>query len=144
MNEHSYIKSIHKRLPPTLYKWKINDNFHGGVADAYYSGAEGDLWVEYKYISNPPKKPTTVIQTCLTKQQLYWLGARQKEGRSVALIIGIDAPFGYQWKDNLVITDLDNMEITLEKFSSSAIDKRGVAEYIMNHCLPNGARSSAD
>ena len=143
MNEHSYIKAIHNRLPSTVYKWKINDNFHGGVADAYYSGDGGDLWIEYKYLSNPPKRPTTAIKTCLTDQQLYWLKSRQSEGRNVALVIGMAAPFGYKFKDNLIITDF-SQKITLESFSSSAIDKRGVAEYIMNHCLkPNDARSSA-
>jgi len=141
MNEHSYIKAIHNRLPSSVYKWKINDNFHGGVADAYYSGNGGDLWIEYKYISNPPKKPTTVIKTCLTDQQLNWLKTRQSEGRNVALVIGMAAPFGYKFKDNLIITDLDQV-ITLETFSSSAIDKRGVAEYIMNTVLTNRETST--
>jgi hypothetical protein len=136
MNEHSYIKAIHNRLPSTVYKWKINDNFHGGVADAYYSGDGGDLWIEYKYLSNPPKRPTTEIKTCLTDQQLYWLKSRQSEGRNVALVIGIAAPFGYKFKDNLIITDF-SQKITLESFSSSAIDKRGVASYIMNAVSSN-------
>ena len=141
MNEHSYIKAIHNRLPSSVYKWKINDNFHGGVADAYYSGDGGDLWIEYKYISKPPKKPTTVIKTCLTDQQLHWLKTRQSEGRNVALVIGMAAPFGYKFKDNLVITDFDQV-ITLETFSSSAIDKRGVASYIMNTVLKNRETST--
>ena len=130
MNEHSYIKAIHRLLPTSVYKWKINDNFHGGVADAYYSGKGGDIWIEYKYISKPPKKPTTIIRTCLTDQQLNWLQTRQEEGRNVALVIGIDAPKGYKGQDNIVITDL-SQDITLETFSSSALDKRGVARYIM-------------
>jgi hypothetical protein len=134
MNEHSYIKSIHKMLPSSIYKWKINDNFHGGVADAYYSGAAGDLWIEYKYLANPPKKQTTEIKTCLTKQQHYWLKSRQQEGRNIALVIGMNAPFGMKWKNNLIVTDF-SQPVTLGSFSSSAIDKRGVAEYIMRECL---------
>ena len=134
MNEHSYIKAIHRLLPPTVYKWKINDNFHGGVADAYYSGKKGDMWIEYKYISKPPKKQSTVIKTCLTDQQLNWLKTRQNEGRKVALVIGIEAPNGFKGKDNIVITDL-NEPITLKTFSSSAVDKRGVAEYIIETVL---------
>ena len=136
MNEHSYIKAIHRLLPSSVYKWKINDNFHGGVADAYYSGEGGDLWVEYKYISKPPKRPTTAIKTCLTDQQLNWLESRQGEGRSVALIIGITAPEGFKGRDNIIVTDLDQ-EITLDSFSSSAIDKRGVADYIIDTVLTN-------
>jgi len=136
MNEHSYIKAIHRLLPASVYKWKINDNFHGGVADAYYSGNGGDLWIEYKYLSRPPKRLDTVIKTCLTDQQLHWLQARQSEGRSVALVVGITAPDGFKGRDNLIITDVDE-EITLLSFSSSAVDKQGVAEYIMSAVLHN-------
>jgi len=134
MNEHSYIKSIHKMLPTTLYKWKINDNFHGGVADAYYSGDAGDLWIEYKYVARPPKKSTTVIKTCLTDQQLHWLRTRQQEGRNVALVIGMQAPADMRSKDNLIVIDF-SQKVTTADFSSSAVDKRGVAEFIMSSCL---------
>jgi hypothetical protein len=134
MNEHSYIKAIHRLLPSTVYKWKINDNFHGGVADAYYSGPAGDLWIEYKYLSRPPKRRNTVVKTCLTDQQLHWLTSRQSEGRNVALIIGITAPDGFKDKDNLIVTDL-SQNVTMDTFISSAIDKKGVADYIMSEVL---------
>jgi len=134
MNEHSYIKAIHKMLPSTVYKWKINDNFHGGVADAYYSGSGGDLWIEYKYVSNPPKRSSTEIKTCLSLQQLHWLKSRQEEGRKVVLVIGMQAPVGMRFKDNLIITDF-SQKVTIDTFSSSAIDKHGVAEFIMSSCL---------
>jgi len=134
MNEHSYIKAIHRLLPSSLYKWKINDNFHGGVADAYYSGPTGDLWIEYKYLPRPPKRLDTVVKTCLTDQQLHWLQSRQNEGRNIALIIGITAPPEFKTRDNLIVTDL-SQKVTMNTFSSSAIDKRGVADYIMTSCL---------
>ncbi len=134
MNEHSYIKSIHRLLPSSIYKWKINDNFQGGVADAYYSGNRGDLWVEYKYLSRPPKRDTTVLKTCLTDQQRHWLKNRQNEGRNVALVIGITAPPELKGHDNLIVTNLDE-NITLSDFNNSGIDKRGVAGYIIDHTL---------
>jgi hypothetical protein len=138
MNEHSFINAIHRKLPQNIYKWKINDNFHGGVADAYYSGAGGDLWIEYKYISKPPKKLTTKIKTCLTDQQLYWLKSRQNEGRNVALIIGMAPVAGDKIEKNLIITDLNETitsSITNSTFMSSAIDRQGVVSYIIKSCL---------
>ena len=134
MNEHSYIKAIHRYLPNDLYKWKINDNFHGGVADAYYSGEAGDLWIEYKYVAKPPKKPDTVIKTCLSDQQLNWLKSRQSEGRRVALVIGITAFEGYKNHNSVILTDF-NHKVTVKSFISSAVDRKDVAEYITNHCL---------
>ena len=134
MNEHSYIKAIHRLLPSDLYKWKINDNFHGGVADAYYSGPAGDLWIEYKYLSKPPKKHDTAIKTCLSDQQLHWLKSRQQEGRNVALVVGITAPEAYKHQNSLILTDFSQV-VTMQDFISSAIDKKAVSDYIKSHCL---------
>ena len=33
MNEHSFIRAIHKSLPAEVYRWKIHDTFTGGVPD---------------------------------------------------------------------------------------------------------------
>jgi hypothetical protein len=67
-------------------------------------------------------------------QQLHWLKSRQEEGRKVVLVIGMQAPVGMRFKDNLIITDF-SQKVTIDTFSSSAIDKRGVAEFIMSSCL---------
>jgi hypothetical protein len=134
MNEHGYIKSIHNKLPSAIYKWKINDNFQGGIADAYYSGPAGDLWIEYKYLSRPPKRESTVIKTCLTDQQRHWLKSRQSEGRDVALVIGIEPPVELKNQANLIITNLDE-NITLSNFNTSGIDKKGVVAYIIASTL---------
>jgi hypothetical protein len=130
MNEHSYIKAIHNRLPLSVYKWKINDNYQGGVADAYYSGNAGDLWIEYKYLARPPKRTNTEIKTCLTDQQRHWLRSRQKEGRNVALVIGMAPSKEYEFTDNLIVTDF-TQTITLKTFSRHAVTRQAVADYIM-------------
>lgn len=85
MNESSFIQAIHRRLPEDIHRWKINARFANGVPDAWYSGNRGDLWVEYKYLSEPPKRPFTPRVSPL---QLRWLDQRYKEGRNVALIVG--------------------------------------------------------
>lgn len=85
MNEHSFVKGIHRRLPKGIYRWKIHDQYTNGVPDAWYSGPGGDLWVEYKYLKIAPKRSFTPK---LTKLQLRWLLAREREGRFVAVVVG--------------------------------------------------------
>lgn len=126
MNEHGFIRSVHRQLPDSLYKWKINDNFQGGVADTYYSGTGGDLWIEYKYLKELPKRPTTEIKTSLSTQQRVWLTDRHNEGRTVALVIG--SPNGI-----LLLTTPDQWSepLTCAEFIRRAIDKARLVSYIV-------------
>lgn len=123
MNESSFIKSIHIKLPRSIYKWKINDSLTNGVADAYYSAKGGDLWVEYKYIPTLPKRESTLIKTCLTEQQALWLNARSVEGRSVALVIG--SPDGC-----LILDTAFNRTFTKDEFIRTAKPLQSVIDYI--------------
>jgi hypothetical protein len=72
--------------------WAINDSWHAGVPDHYYSGTGGDLWAEYKYfptdrasfdLTKPDKTPK------LTVRQQTWLNSRYDEGREVWVIVGM-------------------------------------------------------
>ena len=79
MNEHSFVASIHRILKKhPVHIWKINDQYAGGVPDAFYEGVNSDLWVEYKYIPKLPKRSTTKIDLTSPKmlsmnQQLWML-----------------------------------------------------------------------
>lgn len=66
---------------------KNHNQYVGGIADVWYSGPKGDLWVEYKFIT-VPKRNDTLIDFGLSDLQKEWLGARYREGRSVAVIVG--------------------------------------------------------
>jgi hypothetical protein len=87
MNEHSFVKSVHRKLPLDIFKWKIHDTFTGGVPDALYAGSKSILFVEYKYIKKLPAKDTTLIKTSLSPLQIIWL-ERMNQSASSALIIG--------------------------------------------------------
>jgi len=89
MNEHSFIRSIHRYLHPDIHSWKIHDTYTGGVPDAMYSGPAGILFVEYKYIKALPKKDTTALKHSLSALQLQWL-ERMKLSANAALIIGVE------------------------------------------------------
>ena len=89
--ERRFRQSVTKHLKP-LYIWAINDSWHAGVPDHYYSGDGGDLWAEYKYfptdrakfdLTRPPKTPK------LSRIQQSWLNLRHAEGRTVRVIVGM-------------------------------------------------------
>lgn len=91
MNEHGFVRKVHQKLKADkrLRKiWKINDNFQGGVPDAYYLAEAGDLWVEYKYIPRLPKRGTTLIVPDLSELQYGWLRDEQECGNMAWVAVG--------------------------------------------------------
>ena len=89
MQERHFINKIHKRLSSDIYKWKINDAYHGGVPDVFYSGPGGHCFVEYKYKKELPKRHNTFIKFGVTAQQCAWLNARKDEGVPVFIALGV-------------------------------------------------------
>ena len=85
MRESTYTRAVAKLLPATVYAWKIASQFANGVPDSWYSGRKADLWVEWKYVHNLPKR---IVHPKLSELQRAWLDARYKEGRNVAAIVG--------------------------------------------------------
>lgn len=127
MDEHSFIRSIHRKLPASVYAWKINDSFQGGVADAYYSRKDGgDMWIEYKFLKSLPKRPTTTVQLGLSELQVGWLRARTLDGRTVSVIVG--SPDGH-----LILSggDWEN-PINAESFKRNAVETPAVVAYILS------------
>lgn len=102
MNEHGFVRKVHRALKEERRLtriWKINDNFQGGVPDAFYC-AKNQLWVEYKYISGIPKRESTVVTPDVSELQYEWLEGLQKSGIDAWVVVGHP-------KGVLVITDLD-------------------------------------
>ncbi len=91
--ETNFTSRVHKYLPKTIYHMKNNNPYLSGVADVWYSGRSGDLWVEYKFIAIP-KRDDTVINLvqgktpAISRLQQAWLEGRFNEGRQVAVILG--------------------------------------------------------
>lgn len=110
MIESQYTSAIHKKLPKNIYKWKINDNFAGGVPDAFYRSlaARGrPLWVEYKFLKALPKRPTTVVKPDLSSQQLAWLKQAKNAGEQAYVIIGVE---NVRYKNQACGVVLDTIE----------------------------------
>ncbi|MAD26320.1 MAG: hypothetical protein CMO44_19345 [Verrucomicrobiales bacterium] len=87
MNEHSFVKSVHRVLPSSVYRWKIHDTYTGGVPDALYCGPKGLLFVEYKWVTLP-KRSTTLVKFGISKLQLEWLDRFEMYGQHVMVAIG--------------------------------------------------------
>ena len=98
--ENNFIRSLHRHLPAGVYRMKNHNPYNSGIADCWYSGDAGDLWVEYKFLVLPKRAATVVDITAgkeppLTALQQDWLRSRHTEGRRVGVIIG--TPQGGLW-----------------------------------------------
>lgn len=83
--ENQFISGVHKYIPD-VYKEKMYNPYRSGTADVWYSGKDGDLWIEYKYIPKIPKK--IEIIPALTDRQVKWLNDRYAETRNIAVVLG--------------------------------------------------------
>jgi hypothetical protein len=85
--ENTFIASVHRHLPPELYRMKNHNQYNSGIPDVWYSGYKADLWIEYKFIVLP-KRADTMIVPNLSNLQHEWLLQRHMEGRRVGVIVG--------------------------------------------------------
>ena len=122
MNEHGFIKSIHRYLHPNVHSWKIHDTYTGGVPDAMYSGPSGILFVEYKYVKNLPKKVTTPIKHSLSALQLQWL-ERMKVSAKAALILGVEDTC-------IILVDDFSTNICKTKYLEERVTRKQAADFI--------------
>ena len=129
MNEHSFIKSIHRFLPSELYRWKIHDTYTSGVPDSFYAGPAGILFVEYKYIKKLPVKDTTQLKTTLSPLQIQWLNRMDGFGQQTAVIVGCE--------DTAVTLTSGDWNSPLFKcdYVQRAVTRKDIANWISSACL---------
>jgi len=129
MNEHGFVRSVHKKLPTDLYKWKIHDSYTNGVPDAMYAGEKAILFVEYKYVPKLPAKNKTPIKINLSGLQLQWLNNFIDLGHNVAVIVGTED------KNALILRKKEwNTKIVKEDFLKNSIKINEIPNYILGVC----------
>ena len=127
MLEGDYTQDVRSHLPPGVYALKLNLPYTAGVADNWYSGLGGDLWVEYKYY---PEMPSTLRLITgkspkITLLQQDWLRQRSGEGRHVAVVVG-------STQGGVI---LDHLSWDMEEIPvSELITKRAIAAWIAGVC----------
>lgn len=129
--ENRYIQTIHRKLRPVkkqapFYFAKLQVAGNNGFPDCWYSGTQGDLWGEYKWVSEKdfPARDNSMINIKLSPNQRNWLNRRHIEGRQVCCIVGSPKGaviFHYPFPE----------KISVAHFMSSAIDTDKVVEYIL-------------
>ena len=130
MNEAAFIKKVNRALSSAIYKWKINDPYHGGVPDAYYSGPGDFCFVEYKYNPKLPVRGTSKINFMLSAQQELWLHKQQSFGIPVFVIAGCE--------DKVVHLRTDFSKVNhyvKNTFLEEASTFKELVELLNEHCL---------
>lgn len=124
--ENTFRAGVHRHLDKVaIHQEKMSNPYSSGTADDWYSGAGGDLWVEYKFIPRQPQRGSVKIAKLFSALQLKWLSDRHREGRNIAVIIG--CPSG-----GLILRDLDwELEsVTVEYFTARLRSRTELAEWI--------------
>lgn len=131
MNEHSFIKSIHRSLHNNVFRWKIHDTYAGGVPDAFYMGPAGSLWAEYKYIKQLPVRDNTNLRIGLSLLQIEWLNRLTEYNHNACLIVGCENTAiiltNKQWEQN----------INKKHYIEHCVPRKEVAVWIESICLPD-------
>jgi hypothetical protein len=131
LNEHGFIKAVHRHIPSEVYRWKIHDTYTGGVPDAFYCGPAGSLWVEYKYIKLPKRK-TTVVTFGTSELQRIWLTRMALYGQTTLLAIG--------WQQSAQVFYGSNLQqkVRQDELVQNPLHFKGLAALITQHCLSGG------
>ena len=128
MNEHGFVRSVHRQLSPDVFVWKINDKYAGGVPDAFYAGPARCLFVEFKYVTLP-KKETSLVRTNLSEQQKLWLNRMLAMDKNVAVVIGSDS-------GGLILSSgAWNSQVTKTTFTKYALSNNKISAWIESLCL---------
>lgn len=108
-----------------LHYEKMHNDYRGGTADCWFSGAIGDLWIEMKFLPRIPQRVSVKPLELLSTLQLDWLNERHDEGRNVAVIIGV--PTG-----GVLLLDRSwECEIPPQEFASLIRSRNDLADWIM-------------
>lgn len=106
---------------------KNHNEYNGGIADCWYDGPIGDLWIEYKFVVLP-KRDSTQVRVDLSPLQLEWLRDRKFNGRNVVVIVGCKE--GGVWLDHPRRWEISH---SAGAFRSILESRQEIADLIVRH-----------
>lgn len=122
--ETTFTQSIHRILAGGPYILKMHNPYNSGIADVWYSGNVGDLWVEYKYLPIIPDRAD--IKPDLLTLQTKWITERHREGRNVAVIVGTP-------KGGVLLRDEEWLKpLTNSVFKDWIVSRQALAGWILS------------
>lgn len=119
--ENRFIRGVHRLMGSSPHKEKMANPYRGGTFDVWYSGPQADLWIEYKWVAQLPKRGKLV--PALSELQKEWGRGRFKEGRAVIVVVG--SPSGGVW-----FPTPEQWEAGTEDCSKSLLTKPELADMI--------------
>jgi len=125
VREKEFINKVHRHLSKSIYRWKINDAYHGGVPDTFYSGRNGHCFIEYKYKEKLPKKDSSQIILNLSPQQRIWLTLQHSNNVICYAVLASE--------DKVFVTQEFNMPgLTLKDFNEQSIPFKEYIQLLEN------------
>lgn len=123
-----FIRSVHAKLPSdgtAPFFEKQNNPYSAGTPDVYYSGTDGDMWIEYKFMKELPKRATTMVVPDLSPDQKRWLGNRLDEGRNVYVVMGVGAKHAILYRNREWLTP-----ISVKELQAKLVLRQDLADWI--------------
>ena len=129
--ETTFIHSVHRHLPDSVYRMKNNNPYVGGIPDCWYSAhGGGDAWIEYKFLQRVPIRG--MVTPNLSALQRQWLKERYEEGRQVFVIVGCK-------EGGVLMRNLDwERDIPPVEFRNRLQDRKSIAALIFKLVMENG------
>ena len=118
---------MHRHLSDDVFRWKIHDKFAGGVPDAMYVGPAGVLFVEYKYLKDFPKRPSTPLKINVSPLQIAWMeDVSSKSSPNVTCLVVIGCA------NNALIVSIEDLSNTMSSKEArlKCISFADIARYI--------------
>lgn len=85
--EARFVLRVHDKMRG-LHHQSMAFTYTNGTPDQYYDGSRRDLWVEYKWLAQPPQRS---FVPKLSELQDQWLSRRWASGRNAWVIVGFPA-----------------------------------------------------
>lgn len=125
--ENRLIGSVHILIPKQIHIEKMNNPYRRGTADCWYSTVPYDMWIEWKWVKEFPKRDATLIKPAFEPLQEAWCTARFNEGRRVRVVVGSTTGC-------VVFTDPAMWREGIPRGEAQVLSKQQIADWIQRTC----------
>lgn len=142
--EARFVNAVNSKLPLWIHKQSMAFTMTNGTPDQYYdidyhhpkvpSFIGEDLWVEYKWLDQPPVRKFTPKPTDLQKQ---WLSRRHYIGGNAWVIVGFPTKKDSVQKSGFILTGPEVWEREVDPRELRALSALEIAKEIQARVCPS-------